>query len=184
MVKDSTRHLFDLFAGLLEYPTLVTPLKAGLCHEQLRVSHSEAGILLENFSREVKKRTLEQMQEVYTVTFDMQPICYPYIGYQLFGESYKRGSFMARLNEAYRASGFSAANELPDHITIILHFLALDPSKREDEFGTALLCKGLLPALKKMDETLRKQAGNPYADVVSALLCVLIATHEKEVEHA
>ena len=184
MVKDSTSHLFDLFADLFEYPTLTTPLKAGLCYEQLQESHSDAGILLENFYREIETRTLEQMQEIYTTTFDMQPICYPYIGYQLFGESYKRGVFMSHLNEAYRLSGFSAGNELPDHISIILRYLGLDIEKRENEFGATLLHEGLLPALKKMDETLKKQVGNPYADVVSALLCVLTDTPEKEVDHA
>ncbi len=184
MVKDSTSHLFDLFADLLEYPTLGTSLKAGLCYEQLKESHSEADILLESFYNEIETRTVEQMQELYTTTFDMQPVCYPYIGYQLFGESYKRGSFMARLNESYHSAGFSAGNELPDHISIILRFLGLDLAKREDEFGATLLHEGLLPALKKMNETLQKQVGNPYTYAVSALLYVLTDTPEKEVDHA
>lgn len=184
MIQDSTCHLFDLFADLLEYPTFSTSLKAGLCYEQLCQSHSEAGTLLESFYREIETRTLEQMQESYTTTFDMQPVCYPYVGYQLFGESYKRGSFMAQLNEAYDSSGFSAGNELPDHISIILRFLGLDIAKRENEFGATLLCEGLIPALKKMDEILKRQDGNPYRDVVAALLCALTDISEKELDHA
>lgn len=182
MLKDSTSRLFDLFADLLKYPTLVTPLKAGLCYEQLQTSQSQASSFLENFYQAMEKRTLEQMQEIYTTTFDMQPVCYPYIGYQLFGESYKRGAFMAQLNEAYHASGFSTEKELPDHLSIVLRFLGQDPTKREDDFGSALLHEGLVPALRKMVETLRKQLDNPYSGVLAALLFVL--TTEKEMDHA
>src|SRR5262245_39889159 len=111
MLKDSTSHLYGLFADLLEYPTLATPLKAGLCCKQLQHSQPKAGSLLETFYHDMQERSLEKMQEIYTITFDMQPVCYPYVGYQLFGESYKRGSFMARLNEAYHEAGFPIEKE-------------------------------------------------------------------------
>ena len=87
MSKDSTSTLYDLFADLLEYPTLSTPLKSGLCHQHLQVTQAEAGILLERFYAEMEKRPLQQLEELYTVVFDMQPVCYPYVGYQLLGES-------------------------------------------------------------------------------------------------
>jgi nitrate reductase molybdenum cofactor assembly chaperone NarJ/NarW len=184
MLKDSTSRLFGLFADLLEYPSFVTPLKAGLCYEQLHGSQTRASSLLENFYRDMEKQTLEKMQEIYTSTFDMQPVCYPYIGYQLFGESYKRGAFMAQLNEAYRASGYSVEKELPDHISVVLRFLGTAAARREDDFGRALLCEGLVPALKKMVDVLEKKDSNPYMDVVSALLLVLREPAEKEVDHA
>jgi nitrate reductase molybdenum cofactor assembly chaperone NarJ/NarW len=131
----------------------------------------------------MEKRTLGQMQELYTSTFDMQPVCYPYVGYQLFGESYKRGAFMARLNGAYHASGYSAETELPDHICVILRFLGLEIARAEDDFGNALVREGLIPALEKMADVL-KQTDNPYHHVVAALLFLLANTPEKEMDHA
>jgi nitrate reductase delta subunit len=184
MLKDSTGRLFDLFADLLEYPAFTTPLKAGLCYEQLQMRQSEAGRLLESFYHHVDQRTTDQMQELYTGTFDMQPVCYPYVGYHLFGESYKRGAFMAHLNEAYRSSSFSAGKELPDHICVILRFLGQDEGKRRDDFGRVLLREGLTPALEKMTQALRQQPDNPYTGVVSALLLVLRNLPETEPDHA
>ena len=184
MTKDSTSTLYDLFADLLEYPTLATSLRAGHCYERLQQSQPEAAPLLESFYQAMEQRRLEQMQELYTTTFDMQPVCYPYLGYQLFGESYKRGAFMAQLNEAYHAFGYSAGQELPDHLSIILHFLGRDVANREGEFCQALLNEGLKPALGKMLQAFGPQSQNPYFDLLSALLSFLIQTPEKELGHA
>ncbi len=38
---------------------------------------------VEGFLRGWKNESLEQIEELYTITFDMQPVCYPYVGYQL-----------------------------------------------------------------------------------------------------
>lgn len=125
----------------------------------------------------------------------MQPVCYPYVGFQLFGESYKRGAFMARLNEGYRSYGYQVGRELPDHISVILRFLALGDEVRLGEFGQVLLCEGLVPAVSKMAGAFTKSsavcsadlsvAPNPYAAVVAALLVILTSElEEMEMDHA
>ena len=184
MIKDSTAVLYDLFAELLEYPSLATPIKAGLCYQHLQAPLLEAGSLLERFYNQTEKLTLEQLEELYTTTFDMQPVCYPYIGYQLFGESYKRGAFMAQLNDAYHAFGYSAGQELPDHVSIILRFLGLDAANRQAEFCQALLNEGLKPALEKMLQAFGTQSENPYCELLSALQAFLAHSPEKELDHA
>src|SRR5574339_969354 len=184
MTKDSTALLYGLFADLLEYPSLATPLKAGLCYERLQVPQPETGSLLERFYNETGRRTLEQLEELYTTTFDMQPVCYHYIGYQLFGESYKRGAFMAQLNEAYHAFGYSAGQELPDHLSIVLRFLGLDTENRQGNFCQALMSEGLKPALGKMLQVFGTRSENPYFDLLSALQSFLVHSPEKELGHA
>lgn len=176
--------LYALFAGLLEYPSPATLREARQCLEWLKGMQPEAARLLEDACQALEVRGLQRAEELYTSTFDMQPVCYPYLGYQLFGETYKRGAFMARLNEAYREAGFSAGKELPDHVSVVLRFLALDKISRQDDFGRALLHDGLAPALIKMAEILGRQLDNPYTGVVSALLLVLAATPEMEMHHA
>lgn len=184
MTKDSTSTLYDLFANLLQYPTLATSLKAGHCYERLQRSHPAAASSLESFYHAMEQRSLQQMQELYTTTFDMQPVCYPYLGYQLFGESYKRGAFMAQLNEAYRVAGYSAEQELPDHIAVALHFVGLNSADRQGDFCQALLNEGMVPALEKMLKTFGEQSANPYFRLLKALQMFLIQIPEKELGHA
>lgn len=184
MNKDATGLLYDLFASLLEYPTPTTRHQAEECLAQLRISHQQAAASLAIFSNALTALSLAKMQELYTTTFDMQPVCYPYLGYQLFGESYKRGALMAQLNEAYHAFGYSAGQELPDHLSVALRFLGLDSANREGDFCQALLVEGLMPALEKMLQSFGKQSESPYFGLLSALHLVLVPNPETEFNHA
>lgn len=169
MNQDSIGRLYASFADLLSYPTSSTLIHADDCLAQLRESHPEAVTAFENFLRGLQKIELEKLKELYTTTFDMQPVCYPYIGYQLFGESYKRGALMAQLNESYRAFGFSAEQELPDHLAVALRFLSLDASNRAGEFCQSLLHSGVIPALDKMLQPFGAESENPYFWLLSSL---------------
>lgn len=184
MKQDSIGHLYASFADLLSYPTALTLEQADDCLAQLQESHPEVTAAFESFLRGLKHLELEKLKELYTTTFDMQPVCYPYIGYQLFGESYKRGALMAQLNEAYRAFGFSAGQELPDHLPVALRFLGLNATNREGEFCQSLLNSGLIPALEKMLKPFGTQSENPYFWLLSALQKFLVQTPEKEFDHA
>jgi nitrate reductase delta subunit len=184
MTKDPISALYDLFADLLEYPTLVTSLKAGHCYERLQQVRPDVAPFLESFYHVMEQQTLEKMQELYTVTFDMQPVCYPYLGYQLFGESYKRGAFMAQLNETYHTAGYSTEQELPDHIAVVLHFIGLNSDNRHGDFCLSLQNEGLIPALEKMLKTFGGKSENPYFGLLSALQLFLVQTPEKELGHA
>jgi nitrate reductase delta subunit len=183
MSKDSIALLFDSFAALLDYPSAQTVEQAQGCLMRLEVQ-PEAAAALETFVRAIGSLSLSQMQEAYTLTFDMQPVCYPYVGYHLFGESYKRGAFMAKLNEAYQAQGYSAGQELPDHLAVILRFLGLDVEQREGEFCQALLQSGVLPALEKMLQVFGEGSENPYFNLLLALRLFLISVSEEELSHA
>jgi nitrate reductase delta subunit len=184
MSKDSTSTLYDSFADLLAYPTPAIFQQAQRCLEQLQQFHPESASTMETVCHGLKGLSLEALEELYTVTFDMQPVCYPYVGYQLFGESYKRGAFMAQLNEAYHSHGYSAGQELPDHVSVILRFLGLSSTARGDDFGRALLVEGLTPALEKMLKAFDPQSANPYFGILSALHVILVHTSEKEMDHA
>jgi nitrate reductase delta subunit len=184
MSQDSIGILYQSFADLLAYPTSVIFQQAQACLEQLRESHPESAATMEKACCHLERFSLEQLEELYTITFDMQPVCYPYVGYQLFGESYKRGAFMAQLNETYQACSYSAGRELPDHLSVILHFLGLSTTARENDFGQTLQSEGLAPALEKMLQAFDKDSANPYFGLLSALHRVLVHTSQKELGHA
>ena len=110
-----------------------------------------------------------RLEEVYSGTFDLQVVCYPYVGYQLFGESYKRGAFMVALKGRYRDLGLTETADLPDHLSPVLRYLAaLDDDAECEEF--VRVC--LIPSLDKMTKGFRDQE-NPYREVINALLALL-----------
>lgn len=184
MTKDTTPVLFDSFAALLEYPSSNISEQAQHCFEQIQSVYPEVTEKLETFNCAIGQLPLDRMQELYTTTFDMQPVCYPYVGYHLFGESYKRGAFMAQLNEAYHVIGYSAGQELPDHLAVILRFLGLDSDNYSGEFCQTLLKEGVQPALEKMLKAFGDESENPYFGLLSSLHLFLVRTSEMELSHA
>jgi nitrate reductase delta subunit len=112
------------------------------------VAQPEAAALLQSFGRFAEENSLGKLQEVYSGFFDLNSICHPYVGYQLFGENYKRSVFLIELQKAYRAEGFEAsADDIPDRLSILLRFVA--HSKGGEDIDE-LLNRGLLPALARM----------------------------------
>ncbi len=184
MPKDSTSILLSLFADLLKYPSADTKQQAVQCLEQLQSIHPSAVEMMQKFTNAFEKFSLDQMQEIFTTTFDMQPVCYPYVGFHLYGESYKRGAFMAQLNEAYRGFDYSSEQELPDNLAVILRFLSLDADNFSGEFCQALLNDGVQPALEKMLKVFAENSEHPYFGLLSALRLFLVYISEKELTHA
>ncbi len=136
-----------LFSSILDYPGEET---GKLVHtlRDLLVERSVDGVsYLERFGTFIVETSPAGLEEAYTRTFDLQPSCYPYAGYHLFGESYRRGEFMARLAEVYRKEGYNGGRELPDHFRVILEFL----SRSSDGEQREILVRGcLIPVVGKM----------------------------------
>ena len=158
--------LYLLYADLLEYPAQKLKPHLVECAEVLSGVSPSAGNMLLGFQNWVDKETLAKVEETYTSTFDLQGICCPYVGHHLFGDNYQRSWFMARLNEGYRERGFSYKEELPDHITVILRFLACGC---EDEFSQVLRDEGLFPSVGKMVRTFGEDGSRPYGQMLRSL---------------
>ena len=140
--------VLGLFADILDYPAPGVASKAAECAALIAVAQPEAAALLESFRRFAEETSLGKLQEVYSGFFDLNSICHPYVGYQLFGENYKRSVFLIELQKAYRAEGFEAsASDIPDRLSILLRFVA--HSKGGEDIDE-LLNRGLLPALARM----------------------------------
>jgi nitrate reductase delta subunit len=144
MVEASTRRALQLFALLLDYP------EAGLAQaadECLGLVDAEATGPLHEFRQFVTQQRAERLEEIYTGVFELNAVYYPYVGYHLFGETYKRSVFLLGLRERYAANGFAGGTELADHLVEMLRFAAqCDDAACVDE----LLQDALLPALEKM----------------------------------
>ncbi len=160
--------LYDLFARILEPPGPSLSGRVNECLSILTPSWGEAAGLMYRFKTFVEQTPMSRMEKIYFETFSLGGVCYPYVDYHLFGDGSRRRLFRAGLEEAYRVYDFSSARELPDHLGIMLQFLAKDEDEEEvDE----LISLSIIPALRRMLEGFDR--ATPYREVLQALLSVL-----------
>jgi nitrate reductase delta subunit len=160
------------FADLLSYPDGNTRQAAVECAELLRSCHPEAANPLIGFVNFLEAHPAARVEEIFTATFDLQPACHPYVGYQLCGESQQRTMFLIKLQQLYKEYGFTAGTELPDHLSTMLRFIGTvsDHNCRKE-----LVSDGLLPALEKLLQGL-DQDDHPYVALLRTLQRFLIET--------
>lgn len=170
-MEKRTGKLYSLLAGMLEYPTPDISERARECAAVLGPGRGPAKEYIEGFLKFSLANPSGRLEEIYTDTFDLQAVCHPYVGCYLFREDPRRGMFMARLKELYRSRGFLPGGDLPDHLAVMLRFLS---RQEPDEEARDLIEFCLVPAVNKM-LALFKDGGNPYQNVLKALLMMLEA---------
>lgn len=153
-------------AGLLKYPD--TDLLSALS-ECLRTAEAQTAAALEPFLIAVSSLPPGRLEEIYTGTFDLEPDSCLYVGHHLFGEDWRRGMFMARLKRRYGETGFCAGAEVPDHLAVVLGFLAQLPPGPEAE---ELLRDCVIPAIARVLRAVERKE-SPYLPVLRALLLEL-----------
>jgi nitrate reductase delta subunit len=171
-MMDDPRELCDTLAGLLAYPRPGYLGRLAACRRALAGLIPEAGDRLGRLAEHLHGKTDEEVEELYTHTFDLNPVSSLEVGWHLFGENYARGEFLVLMREELRGHGLAESTELPDHLTHVLPALARMDQKQADRF----VVRYLLPALEKMLAGLAKQE-NPYQDLLEAVRDVLLTPH-------
>lgn len=111
---------------LLDYPRQSYRQRAAAAGDELRGRYPEAAQAVDTFLSRISELSDGALEELYTRTFDVAPMCVPYVTSYIYGaESFERGNLMSQLSDIYRKRGFDAAGELPDHIGVLLRFSAL-----------------------------------------------------------
>ncbi|MCC6608769.1 MAG: hypothetical protein IT515_03705 [Burkholderiales bacterium] len=149
-MRRHSRHerILGLFADLLDYPAPGLARKAAECEALVGTAAPVAAAFLHGFRSFAEETPVGKLEEIYSGFFDLNPICHPYVGYQLFGENYKRSSFLLGLKARYLAEAFQAsANEIPDRLSTVLRFVA---QSRAGASTDELVREGLIPALERM----------------------------------
>ncbi|HNS03555.1 MAG TPA: nitrate reductase molybdenum cofactor assembly chaperone [Anaerolineae bacterium] len=181
MNQTHQRQLFGLFAELLGYPSHRLAAAAGEAAALAGPISSTAAAHLLRFQTFAAQTPLARVEEIYTSVFELDAACHPYVGYHLFGESYKRSAFLLGLKERYRPHGLAYGVELPDHLSVVLAYLAVNRDPCEAE---VLIGEALQPALQKMLASKEEEPpdpaiptpppkGGPYRAVLEALDLVL-----------
>lgn len=121
------------------------------------------------FFDEIERVDPEGMEELYTRTFDLNPVATLELGWHLWGEQYERGRFLADLRALQEQLGVGMSTELPDHLTVVLETL-----DRMDD--ASALETQIAPALEKIAKPLDEQ-GNPYRHLIRAVITALSTQH-------
>ncbi len=176
------------FSTLLSYPGAQVRTTAATCFLQLQETDAQAATVFSGFIDFLEAQDLPQIEELFTSAFDLQAISFPYVGYQLCGESQARTLFLMKLQELYKERNFSSEGELPDHLSIMLRFIG----SIDDPTGNAeIICDGLLPALEKIIQGI-ETLDHPYRQLLSALQTYLanqvnielpVTAQQKELSH-
>lgn len=175
-VNNATTQVYSLLADIVSYPQPDLETAVSECAELLAGRNPEAARELKRFLRQIEDLPPGRVEELYTSTFDINPVCAPYIGYHLFGDNHKRGEFLVRLKKDYGVYDFSVEGELPDHLAVMLQFLAL---LEDEQTARSLMGECLVPALDKMQGD-SDRTTSPYLGVIRAILMVLRKELEKD----
>jgi nitrate reductase delta subunit len=164
------KSIYERFAGLFEYPGEDYPARAEDCRAALRREQSEAAAPFEEFYSPIQNLNTDELQELFTRTFDLNPMCTLEIGWQLYGEDYQRGEFLVKMREQLRKYDLQESGELPDHLSHALALLAhLEPDEAAEFAGSYLL-----PALDKM-RTSWREGRNGFAALLESVFARLRA---------
>jgi nitrate reductase delta subunit len=161
------RELYQALAALLTYPGADYPQRV---EASRRAATVECRDSLERFAYSIQDLELWELEELFTRTFDMNPVCSLEMGWHLFGENYERGLLLVRMREELRRYGITESTELPDHVTHVLKLLA----RMDHETAADFIAACVLPAVEKMLEAIRGK-GNPFENVLLAIQALLHA---------
>jgi nitrate reductase delta subunit len=156
---------YNAIAAVLTYPE--SNYRDALAELELELP-SECLEYVASFRSSVGSLSLQAQQELFTQTFDLNPVCSLELGWHLFGENYERGLLLVRMREELRAAGISECGELPDHLTYTLRLLPILERERALDFAAAIV----LPALMKMLKAIGGKE-NPYEGLLSATALLL-----------
>ncbi|MGE5224642.1 MAG: nitrate reductase molybdenum cofactor assembly chaperone [Omnitrophica WOR_2 bacterium] len=164
---------FTVFAEAFQYPRpgLASRLQAGIDEIQEGPSRTAFSRFLEG----VTCLDLGEWEELYTRTLDLNPKIAPYIGYQVWGDTYPRGDFLSRLNQELARCSIDLEGELPDHLLPVLHYMDCAAAPMAE-------LKELLPqALQAMYRLLKKtDPVNPYGFLLQAVEAAVLVKYKKE----
>jgi nitrate reductase delta subunit len=126
------------------------------------------------FARFVESSTLSKLQEEYVATFDFNPAAAPYLGHHLFGDNRQKGAYLIRLKKEFGRHGFvPAGNELPDHLPLVLGFLAYLARYADDGIRRSFISECVLPGVERIIAGFSDRSDSPWRPVIEAarLLC-------------
>ena len=114
---------YEQLAALLDYPGEDYPGQVRKACRLLESRYPLAAAELDTFAKALPS-DLDEVQEIFTRSFDVQSITTLGVGYVMFGDDYKRGELLVNLSREHREAGLDSGTELPDHLPNVLRLIA------------------------------------------------------------
>jgi len=156
----ASRTHYEQLAGLFEYPERDFPARVRAIEAHIERSYPLAAAPFARFvallppmgregGDELTPAERDDLQELFTRSFQVQAVTTLDVGYVAFGDDYKRAELLVNLNREHRAANVDCGAELPDHLPNVLRLLARwDDEETCEEFVDLILH----PSLEKMVE--------------------------------
>ncbi|MBJ6751014.1 nitrate reductase molybdenum cofactor assembly chaperone [Geomonas anaerohicana] len=170
----SMQQSYHALSRLFEYPQQREELQE--CYDALASYLRRSGIdaRAHLFGEMLSGSTLAELQEDYVARFDFNPAAAPYLGHHLYGDNQKKGGYMIQVKQEYGRHDFEApGDELPDHLGVVLAFLAHLARRGEDSSRREFIGKLVLPGINKLLAASEQRDTSPWLTLVEAaeLLC-------------
>ena len=142
---------YDALARLLDYPAEKERLHTDSEIVSAFLNKLRLDSSLPSFAEFAAASSLAALQEEYVATFDFNPATAPYLGHHLFGDNQKKGGYMIMLKQEFERCGYiPAGTELPDHISVVLGFLAHLARQEENGARQPFIAACVLPGMERM----------------------------------
>ena len=169
-MSDSFGHYSGL-ADLFSYPDTGFAQKVQKVQAFLDDECGEAADNLREFTNFASQASLLELEEVYTRSFDVQAVTTLDIGYVMWGDDYKRGELLVKLNGEHKEAGVDCGNELPDHLPNVLRLLdAMQKPELRDELVRMIVAPALRRIIGEFDSDRVKKKNITYVTQYKTLI--------------
>ncbi len=170
------KSLYDHLAGLLDYPREDIKIKTGECIKALANYPQyppEVMEELKNFQKEIEEIPLDDIQGVYSYTFELTTEYTLDMGSHIY-DGFKRSNQLATIKSMYKSTGFPyeevSRGELPDQLPVVLKFLGF---LKDEELKKNFRETFLILAMEKLVKNFDKNRKNIYSHLITAIYKVI-----------
>lgn len=172
---EQLKEICDSLSRVLSYPGEDYQERVVFCKDILAAAKYENEELrpiilaeFEKFASAIRVLPLGDIEELYTRTFDINPVSSLEVGWHLHGEAYQRGVFLVKMRDVLRKCGIEESAELPDHLTHVLFAVG----RMEESDARVMVSTRLFIAMDKMLEGFAGKE-NPYEHLLNVTKKVL-----------
>lgn len=165
---------FEALARMLDYPTDKKGLQRDCDVVAASMDTGQAQVFLSSFGSFTNASSLAELQEDYVATFDFNPATAPYLGHHLYGDNQKKGAYMIALKQEFARFDYSPpGHELPDHLSVVLGFLAHLGKQEKEAERQLFIADYVLPGVQRMTTAFADRQDSPWKALIETaeLLC-------------
>lgn len=165
---EQTRRAWQAVSLLLDYPSEELVGRLPLLREVADGLPEPVRMPLTSFLTHLSSVPLGEAQRTYVETFDHTRKCCLYLTYFSCGDTRRRGVALVQFKQAFRRAGVEmSADELPDHLGVVLEFGATADLEAARKLVTDHRAGVEMLRIALADK------GSPWADLVAAFCATL-----------